>query len=324
MALVQCLQSQVLTSSSSQQAILCEKSSSCSPRLFLVPITSSSFSSFLAAPNHASSSLLFKRLSSDSFLGARLSKISSHTKNVSGQRYLRTIVQANDSTADEPLPSDMSLENALQLLGVREGASFEEILRAKKVMTEKSGGDQEQIVQVEAAYDMLLMQSLSQRRAGKVVDSAVRYADVRKPKSSGGGPEWLQKALKNAPVSFETPSNSELGLQSGLYAALIVWTFATGVTSSPIEGALAGQDTPGFILAVGFGLAVYFLRKKNTKLAKAVLISIGGLVSGAVLGGLVESWLRVDIVPVFGIGSPAIVVSEFVLFSLWFSSLYLR
>lgn len=57
---------------------------------------------------------------------------------------------------------------------------------------------------------------------------------------------------------------------------------------------------------------------------KASLITVGGLVSGALLGGLVESWLRVDIVPVFGIGSPAIVVSEFVLFSLWFSSLYLR
>ena len=57
---------------------------------------------------------------------------------------------------------------------------------------------------------------------------------------------------------------------------------------------------------------------------KASLITIGGLVSGALLGGLVESWLRVDIVPVFGIGSPAIVVSEFVLFSLWFCSLYLR
>ncbi len=45
---------------------------------------------------------------------------------------------------------------------------------------------------------------------------------------------------------------------------------------------------------------------------------------GAGLGGLVESWLQVDIVPVLGIGSPAVVVSEFVLFSLWASSLYLR
>jgi hypothetical protein len=123
---------------------------------------------------------------------------------------------------------------------------------------------------VETAYDLLLMQSLSQRRSGKVVDSAVRYADVRKPKSSssGGGPEWLQKALKNVPVSFQTPPTSEIGIQTGLFAALIVWTFATGVMSSPSEGAVAGQDTPGFILAVGFGLALFFLRKQNIKLGK--------------------------------------------------------
>ncbi len=57
---------------------------------------------------------------------------------------------------------------------------------------------------------------------------------------------------------------------------------------------------------------------------KATLITVAGMVVGAGLGGLVESWLRVDIVPVLGIGSPTVVVSEFVLFSLWASSLYLR
>ncbi len=57
---------------------------------------------------------------------------------------------------------------------------------------------------------------------------------------------------------------------------------------------------------------------------KAALITVAGLVVGAGLGGWVESWLRVDIVPVLGIGSPTVVVSEFVLFSLWASSLYLR
>lgn len=221
-------------------------------------------------------------------------------ENGQQKRCLRVIAKANDSTADEPQSSEMSLENALKLLGVGEGASFEEILKAKKVMMDRSGGDQEQIIQVsacgfcqmtyilvlvvllwqqftvmiclqvEAAYDMLLMQSLSQRRSGKVVNSAVRYADVRKPKSSssGVGPEWMQKALKSAPVSFQTPSTSELGTQTAIFAALIIWTFATGVMSSSSQGAATGQDTPGFILAVGFGLALFFLRKQNIKLGE--------------------------------------------------------
>lgn len=57
---------------------------------------------------------------------------------------------------------------------------------------------------------------------------------------------------------------------------------------------------------------------------KATLITIAGLVAGAVFGGGVESWLRVDIVPLLGVGSPAVVVSEFVLVSLYLTSLYLR
>lgn len=57
---------------------------------------------------------------------------------------------------------------------------------------------------------------------------------------------------------------------------------------------------------------------------KATVITLGGLVAGAVVGSAVESWLQVDIVPFLGIHSPATVVSEFVLFSQFLVSLYLR
>lgn len=57
---------------------------------------------------------------------------------------------------------------------------------------------------------------------------------------------------------------------------------------------------------------------------KATLITIGGLAAGAVVGSAVENWLQVDIVPFFGIHSPAVVVSEFILFSQFLVSLYLR
>jgi len=184
---------------------------------------------------------------------------------------LRLIAKANDSTADDSLPSEMSLENALKLLGVREGASFDEILTAKKTMVDSCRGDQARITQVEAAYDMLLMQSLSLRQAGKVADNTIRYADVRKRKSpvSGSGPEWLRTALKNAPVAFETPSLSALGTQTGVFVALSIWMFASGLMSSPSESSLSGgADVSGVILAIGFGVSLYFLRKQNLKLGK--------------------------------------------------------
>lgn len=118
---------------------------------------------------------------------------------------------------------------------------------------------------------MLLMQSLSLRRAGKVMDSTIRYADVKKAKSpvSGSGPEWLRTALKNTPVAFQIPSSSVIGTQTGVYLALSVWMFASGLTSTQNESSLsAGADVPGIILAIGFGLSLYFLCKQNLKLGK--------------------------------------------------------
>ncbi|KAH7690040.1 Protein CHAPERONE-LIKE PROTEIN OF POR1-like protein [Dioscorea alata] len=229
--------------------------------------------------------------------------------------------RADDSSA----PYEMSLENALKLLGVQEGASFDDILRAKNAIAAACKDDPEAVAQVEAAYDMLLMQSLSQRRAGKVVNKNIRYADVKSARNTGFSslPPWLQNTVKNAPVSVEAPSPSSLGLQAGVYGALMVFTFVSGASTSS-TGIYTGPDVPGIILATGFGVSLYFLTKKNISLGKAALITVGGLVIGAVVGSAMENWLQVDIVPFFGIHSPAVIVSEFILFSQLLVSLYLR
>lgn len=49
---------------------------------------------------------------------------------------------------DDSMSSEMSVESALKLLGVSEGATFDEILRAKKSLVDSSGGDSEQVRQV--------------------------------------------------------------------------------------------------------------------------------------------------------------------------------
>eukprot|EP00245_Coleochaete_scutata_P005510 TRINITY_DN19139_c0_g1_i1.p1 TRINITY_DN19139_c0_g1~~TRINITY_DN19139_c0_g1_i1.p1 ORF type:complete len:329 (-),score=55.10 TRINITY_DN19139_c0_g1_i1:807-1721(-) len=224
--------------------------------------------------------------------------------------------------AEETPPSEMTLENALQLLGVNEGATFDEILNAKKAIVDTSGGDAEKVTQVEAAYDILLMQSLSKRRAGNVIDSSIRFADVRKMKAASAGPEWLTGALKNAPVSLVSPPSNSVALQAAVFGALAAWTFAGGLGD---ESALtSGADVPGLQLAVGFGSSIYFLQRQNVKLGKASVITIGGLVLGATLGNVIESWLRVDIVPVLGVSSPSVIVGEFVLLILCLVSLYVR
>ncbi|XVE48823.1 hypothetical protein DITRI_Ditri01bG0033300 [Diplodiscus trichospermus] len=237
----------------------------------------------------------------------------------------RTLAARAGSRADDSAPFEMSVENALKLLGVSESASFDDILRAKNSIVASIKDDQEAIAQVEAAYDMLLMRSLTQRRSGKVVDRSIRYADVKPvtPPGVGSMPQWVQTTVRNLPVSVETPSTGELGIQAGVYGALMVLTYVNGSsTSSGIP--YTGPDVPGLILASSFGASLYFMTRKNVKLGKATIITIGGLVAGAVVGSAVENWLQVDIVPFLGIHSPATVVSEFILFSQFLVSLYLR
>ncbi|XP_050231649.1 protein CHAPERONE-LIKE PROTEIN OF POR1, chloroplastic [Mercurialis annua] len=233
--------------------------------------------------------------------------------------------RAGSRAADDSAPFEMSVENALKLLGVSENASFDDILRAKKSVLGSCKDDQDACAQVEAAYDMLLMQRLTQRRAGKVVNSGIRYADVKPVNGPGMGsvPQWLQTTMKKTSVSLETPSTGDLGIQAGVYGAMMALTYVNGVSSTS-AAPYAGADVPGLVLATSFGASLYFMTKKNVKLGKATVITLGGLVAGAVVGSAVENWLQVDIVPFLGIHSPAAVVSEFILFSQLLVSLYLR
>lgn len=236
-----------------------------------------------------------------------------------------TIVAMAGSRADDSAPFEMSVENALKLLGVSEGASFDDILRAKNSIIASSKDDPETIAQVEAAYDMLLMQSLMQRRAGKVVNNSVRYADVKPANTSvvATVPRWLQSTIKSSPVIVESPPASDVGLQAGVYGAMMFLTYINGASPSS-AGPIAGADVPGFILATSFGASLYFMSKKNVNIAKATVITLGGLAAGAVVGSAVENWLQVDIVPFLGLHSPAAVVSEFIILSQFLVSLYLR
>lgn len=232
------------------------------------------------------------------------------------------IAQAG-SRADDSTPYQMSVENALKLLGVPEGASFDDIMRAKNSILASCKGDKEVISQVEAAYDMLLMQSLMQRRAGKVKDNNILYADVKLAAGEKPMPLWLQTTFTKSAVVIDKPSMSDLGVQAGVYGAMMVVTYINGVSTLP-AAPYAEADVPALVVATSLGASLYFLTKSNVKLGRASLITIGGLMAGAVVGSAVENWLQVDVVPFLGLHSPAAVVSEFVVISQFLSSVYLR
>lgn len=59
-----------------------------------------------------------------------------------------TPVQAG-SRADDSAPFEMSVENALKVLGVSDAASFDDILRARNSILAACKDDQETVAQVE-------------------------------------------------------------------------------------------------------------------------------------------------------------------------------
>lgn len=114
---------------------------------------------------------------------------------------------------------------------------------------------------------------------------------------------------------------------------------------------------------MGLGASVYFMRSnRNVALGRAFALSMGGLAAGAVIGGILQGarrerrpracgtglwreksslgaiveacplrpprgsptgWLRLDIVPLGGLSSPATLVSESALLGLFCSSVLL-
>eukprot|EP00891_Asterochloris_glomerata_P004950 jgi/Astpho2/4950/e_gw1.00070.66.1_t len=208
----------------------------------------------------------------------------------------------------------MTTDEAMEILGVKEGSGFEVILSAKNRLLRKAGSDKDKKTQVETAYDLLLMQSMQKRLQGQLSSQSVRFADVVPEPTTY---QKAQKLLRKLPggISFSQSGNSDAAALAAGFAALGAWAFIQGLSEPPY---VAQRDVPGLQLALAAAIAVYLLReKKRVSLARAAGLSFAGLIFGALVGGAFQGWLRVDIVPIGGFQSPGILVSEFALVGLW-------
>ncbi|CAL8472111.1 g11653 [Coccomyxa elongata] len=205
----------------------------------------------------------------------------------------------------------MSIDDAYDLLNVKEDAGFDEILSAKNKLSSASQGDTDKIMRIETAYDILLMQSMKKRLKGEGVAQSVRFADVARRKPTKQAP-----AVK-LPVRVETlPTNTALPV-SAAFIGLSIWTLAQGLAD---PAGRVSNDAPGLQIALALGASVYLLTdKKRVPRGRAVGITVAGLLLGVLIGGGLQSWLRVDIVPIGGLASPAAFVSEFGILALWAS-----
>lgn len=229
----------------------------------------------------------------------------------------------------------LTVEEAYQVLGLNMESGYDQVLARKDALLEeceKSGDDaQQKALLVEIAYDTIFSSQLKARLSGDLkVSSSVRFADVKRPGAPASSAfNKLQKKV-NIPSSvrneliFVSPLNrqEDIALVSGIFATLLLWCIVQGI-SSPV-GDASGADVPGLQIALGVASVVYFQReKKRTALSKSVIVAVVGLVVGTIAGAGLESWLRVDIMPLLGISTPGTVVGSFSLVGLYLALLLL-
>ena len=176
----------------------------------------------------------------------------------------------------------MSEQNPYEKLGVKENASFDEIQEAKKRLSEEHSNDSKLVESIEAAYDAIIMERLKMRQEGKIkVPERIRFPEKLSeappdftPIASNNSPPWLQQLI-------DTPSQQDIFLPAGIYLLL---------------GAIAifyAQDSlPPLLIALGFGVNIYFLNRKEQRFGRSVLLTLIGLLVGITLGTLLANLLN--------------------------------
>lgn len=242
-------------------------------------------------------------------------------------RLVARVRAASGDSEAEALPAGLTAQQAYEVLGLpNEGHTFEQILTAKNKQLAAHPNDQERQLQIEAAYDVLFMQSMKKRISGELeVSSSVRYADVptrrrSSSRSSNTQASLLQK-LPGGGISVEAPKQNIAAGQAAVFAGLGTWAILQAVLESPD---MQAADTAGLQLAAALGFAVYgFKEWKKLPLGRAVGLSVGALVAGILLGAGLNAWLQVDIVPIGSFASPGVLVSTFGIVALGLASAFL-
>jgi len=184
----------------------------------------------------------------------------------------------------------MSDRNSYEMLEVSEDASFEEIQDARNRLVQKYGSDPKQVELVETAYDAILMDRLRMRQEGKLkVPERIRFPEREAQTIDGPSvgaieraPEWMQRFIDN-------PGSADILWPSGLFLVLAILAVLPSSTS-------AKEATLQLTLAFGVGLCLYFLNRKERLFLRSLLITLASLMVGLLVGGLVGSGLRTQLI----------------------------
>jgi hypothetical protein len=210
----------------------------------------------------------------------------------------------------------MSEQNPYTKLEVPEDASFEEIQGARDRLVERNPNDEKARQEIEVAYDAILMDRLRKRQEGKItVPEGIRFAEKLAEKSAkaavqakkADSPPWLRQTL-------DQPNATDILTTAGVFTAL-----GTVAVLTPSSSAAKMEDSLAFLLAIGVGFSMYWLNRKEQRLGRAFLFTLGTLV----LGGLISMVLLKFGMP--SVGIPSHTVATLIVFVLfWLVSSFLR
>ncbi len=89
--------------------------------------------------------------------------------------------------AEQNPDSHKAIKEAYLMLGLKTGATFDEIQQARKKKLDEMGEDPILKAKIESCYDSLLMESLKARQLGKVSNAAINASKKEKSKNEIGG-----------------------------------------------------------------------------------------------------------------------------------------
>jgi Protein CHAPERONE-LIKE PROTEIN OF POR1-like len=209
----------------------------------------------------------------------------------------------------------MSEQNPYAKLEVPEDASFEEIQGARDRLVECHSNDERARQEIEAAYDAVLMDRLRKRQEGKItVPEGIRFAEKLAEKSSKAAafvktpesPAWLQQTL-------DQPNMTDVLVSAGFFT-----TLGTIAVLNPSPNPSKPEDSLAFLVALGVGFTMYWLNRKEQRLGRAFLLTLGTLVFGGLL-----AIFALQFVPALGL--PSATIATLIIFVLfWLVSTFLR
>lgn len=193
----------------------------------------------------------------------------------------------------------MSEQSPYELLGVTEGASFDEIQEARDRLVDASEATTgAKVEQIEAAYDAVLMHRLRMRQEGKIkVPERIRFPERAAPVPKPKEPEVSQKLPGWMQNLADQPSAMDIALPAGV--ALLLMAIAVFGVQPDSDGGLE------LVLAIGAAASLYFLNRKEGRFGRAFVITMASMFAGLIVGTLLAIPLEGVLVSPQSLGSAA-------------------